>query len=183
LQPEITIPLGVVVEKRKAESPWVDWVWKPVGILPGAAPREEWLEIAAGDGWTHYHVGTLPLTLHHTDTEAYRINLSDKQPSIYTALRDDEEGDSERPYQAYMVTASPFEAQDLEDAGEDIVERIPMPDGLIAWVRDFVDAHHVEEPFVKRKRHDIRDEPEKFSKEPILRPSGQSELQGPGDDQ
>ena len=27
-----------------------------------------------------------------------------------------------------------------------------MPVGLIAWVRDFIRDHHVEEAFVKRKR-------------------------------
>jgi hypothetical protein len=27
-----------------------------------------------------------------------------------------------------------------------------MPPGLVAWVRDFVEQHHVEEEFVKRKR-------------------------------
>jgi len=177
------MPLGVVVEKRKATSPWIDWVWKPVGILPGAGPRDDWLEIASGDGWTHYHAGTLSLTLHHTDAEAYMVNLVDKQPSIYTILRNDEDGDSARPYRAFMVTASPFEAQDLEDAGEDIVERIPMSDGLIAWVREFVEAHHVEEPFVKRKRHDIRDEPEKFGKEPIFGQARQAGLKGSHDEQ
>jgi hypothetical protein len=27
-----------------------------------------------------------------------------------------------------------------------------MPGGLIAWVREFVDAHHENEPFKKRRR-------------------------------
>jgi hypothetical protein len=27
-----------------------------------------------------------------------------------------------------------------------------MPAAVIAWLRDFVDRHHVERPFVKRKR-------------------------------
>jgi hypothetical protein len=27
-----------------------------------------------------------------------------------------------------------------------------MPEGLIAWVQAFVERHHVDEPFVKRKR-------------------------------
>jgi uncharacterized protein DUF3305 len=183
VEPEISMPLGVVVEKRKASSPWIDWVWKPVGILPGAGPRDDWLEIAAGEGWTHYHAATLPLSLHHTDTEAYVINLSDKQPSIYTVLRDKEDGNTEQPYRVYMVTASPFEAQDLEDSGEDIVERIAMSDGLIAWVREFVDAHHIEEPFKKRKRHDIRDEPEKFGKEPIFGKTRQPDSRGTSGDQ
>ena len=36
--------------------------------------------------------------------------------------------------------------------GEEVVEKVQMPDGVVAWVRDFVKAHHVEETFIKRKR-------------------------------
>ena len=51
-----------------------------------------------------------------------------------------------------LVTASPFEAQDYADNGDDIVEKVPMPEGLVALVRDFVEAHHEEEVFHKRRR-------------------------------
>ena len=27
--------VGVVVERRKAKSPWVDYVWRPIAALPG----------------------------------------------------------------------------------------------------------------------------------------------------
>ncbi|MGH6902881.1 MAG: DUF3305 domain-containing protein [Geminicoccaceae bacterium] len=36
--------------------------------------------------------------------------------------------------------------------GDDVVEAVAMPDALIAWVQAFVDRHHVDQPFVKRKR-------------------------------
>ena len=52
-------------------------------------------------------------------------------------------------YAPFLVTASPYEAAAYSEA---IVEAVPMPDGLIAWVQDFVDRHHVDEPFEKRKR-------------------------------
>ena len=38
------------------------------------------------------------------------------------------------------------------DSGEDLVEAVPMPEPVLAWMQDFVGQHHVEEPFVKRKR-------------------------------
>jgi hypothetical protein len=50
------------------------------------------------------------------------------------------------------VTASPFEAQDYCDTGEELVEKVPMPHGLVAWIREFVKRHHEEEVFKKRKR-------------------------------
>ena len=57
---------------------------------------------------------------------------------------------------AVLVTASPFEGQDYADTGEEIVEKIPMTEGLIAWVRDFALEHHRHEQFIKRKRDKAR---------------------------
>ena len=51
-----------------------------------------------------------------------------------------------------MVTASPYEAQDYTDSGEELVERVPMPEGVQAWVWEFIERFHVEETFIKRKR-------------------------------
>lgn len=173
------MPLGVVIEKRKVDHKWIDWAWKPVAIIPGAGPVEDWKEIASGDGWTHYHADTLTLTLYRSDTEAYQVNLVDSQPSIYAVLREnDDDTDGSRPYRAHMVTASPFEAQDFEDTGEDIIERIPMTEALFAWVQAFVEEHHVDVEFVKRKRREVRNEPEKFGKEPIFRDKRKSSVQG-----
>jgi hypothetical protein len=73
-------------------------------------------------------------------------------------MRNRPNADLERaPYEVVLVTASPFEAQDYADNGDDIVEKVPMPEGLVALVRDFVEAHHQEEVFQKRRR-DKRDE-------------------------
>ena len=69
-------------------------------------------------------------------------------PCIYVVLRESRV----EPLEVVLVTASPYEAQDYTDSGEEIVEKVPMPDGLIAWVRDFVEAFHQDEAFVKRKR-------------------------------
>ena len=58
----------------------------------------------------------------------------------------------------FGVTASAFEAQDYMDSGEEIVEAVPMPDELIAWLAAFVEHHHVEEVFKKRKRRNWKEE-------------------------
>ncbi len=31
-----------------------------------------------------------------------------------------------------------------------------MPDGLIAWIRDYVELHHEDEVFIKRRRNKTR---------------------------
>ena len=145
-----SMPLGVVVERREIDNPWQDHVWRPVSVIAGAGGIAEWREIGAGTGWVRFHAATLPLDLHRRETEAYRTNLSNNPPLIYVVLTEPE--DDERDVEPFLVTASPFEAQDYLDSGEDVVEGVPMPDGVIAWVQDFIDKHHVDEPFKKRKR-------------------------------
>lgn len=149
------MPLGVIVERREIDNPWQDHAWAPVDVIPGAPQPEGWQVIDRGEGWVRYHAATLPLELFRGETEAYRVNLSDAMPSVYVHLRSTMHDDEpEHEIAPSLVTVSPFEAQDYLNIGEDIVERVAMPDGLIAWVQAFVDEHHVEEPFEKRRRED-----------------------------
>lgn len=168
MQREVSIPLGIVVEKRKANHAWLDWSWRPVDIIPGAEPIDEWREIESGDGWTRYHAATVPVTLYFSDTEAYLFNLADRVPSIYVVLREDENDDAKWPVFVHLATASPFESQLFEDSGEDTIERIPMTPEMIAWLRAFIEFHHEEEEFVKRKRREVKMEELKFGKDPIF---------------
>jgi hypothetical protein len=93
----------------------------------------------------------VPLELHRSETEGYRVALSGRPPSVYVILRPPPVARNGRP-EVRLVTASAFEAQDHADSGEDIVERVPMPAGLEAWIGEFCRRHHAEEPFYKRKR-------------------------------
>jgi Protein of unknown function (DUF3305) len=148
-----TMPLGVVVERREIDHPWQQHRWRAVAVIPGAPAIDAWRELARGDRFVRWHAATLPLELHRTETEAYRVNLSGKTPGVFVVLRkvaptEKTAGNAIAPF---LVTVSPYEAEGYLE-GEDVVEVTPMPDGLIAWVDAFVARHHVEEPFVKRKR-------------------------------
>ncbi len=146
---KIEMPLGVVVRKTPGVTCWAKWNWTAVAVLPGAPPAN-WVALRREGEAVEYHAATLPLTLWATDTEAYRANLSDISPSIYVVMR--KAGPADAPLSLHLLTASPYEGQDYADNGEDIVEKIPMPEGLVAWVRDFALAHHEHESFVKRRR-------------------------------
>ena len=151
MEPIERIPLGVVIERREIDNPWQDYVWRPVAVIPGAPEVEEWKRINGGKGWIHYHAATLPLELHRKETESYVYNLESRPPVIYVVLRLSEEaGESE--VEPFVVTVSPAESQDFADAGDDIVEAVPMPEVVLAWVQAFCDVHHVPEPHYKRKR-------------------------------
>ena len=54
-KPHTRIPVGVVVERRKATSPWLDIVWRPVAVLGGVPDAAPWTALAnAGDVATFY---------------------------------------------------------------------------------------------------------------------------------
>ena len=67
-------------------------------------------------------------------------------------LRDQEGTGSQHDYAPFLVTACPYEAQDYLDSGDDLVEPVVMPAAVVAFVQGFIDRHHVDEPFHKRKR-------------------------------
>ena len=144
--------LGVVVERRAIDHRWARWRWRPVAVIPGAGPVADWLELERDPQATRWHAATLPLGLHRKETQAYLENLQGSGPSVYVVLREMAGAPEDRRFQPFLVTASPFEAQDYLDPGEDVVERVPMPAVLTGWIQAFIDRHHVDEPFRKRKR-------------------------------
>lgn len=145
----IDMPLGVVVRKTPGATRWARWYWRAVAAVPGAA-RADWTELRREGEAVEYHAATLTLRLWGSDAEAYLVNLADRTPSIYVISRS--RPGAEHPLLPVMVTAAPYEAQDYAESGEDVVDKVPMSDGLIAWVRDFAQAHHRGEGFVKRRR-------------------------------
>jgi len=148
------MPLGIVIRRVPGVTRWATHVWKAVAVLPGAG-NAEWKELRRDNEIIEYHAATLPLELFRTDTEAYLHGLSAKVPSIYVVMRESD-SDSEHPLDVVLATASPYEAQDYADTGEELVEKVPMPAGLIAWVRDYIEQHHEDEVFVKRRRNKTR---------------------------
>lgn len=145
-----SMTLGVVLRRLPGVTRWASYSWKAVAVLPGAGIAH-WQELRREGEAIEYHAATLSLDLHGAETEAYLHGLSAEVPSIYVVMRESENEDAE-PLDVLLVTASPYEAQDYTDSGEEIVEKVPMPEGLMAWVQDFVTAFHQDEVFVKRKR-------------------------------
>ncbi len=145
-----TIPVGVVLRRTPGATRWAKWAWSVSAVLPGSGPGEG-RELRREGEAVEYHAGTCPLTLHRTDTEAYLTALNGAPPSIFVILRVPPDAPDGRP-EPLLVTASAYEAQDYADNGEDIVERVPLPLGLEAWIADFVARRHKAEAFVKRKR-------------------------------
>ena len=89
------------------------------------------------------------IELYRTETANYRDNLASGAPVLWVALRPT---GVEPPYELVAVTADPAEGEALTEAGNDLVDVVPMPEPVRAVVEAFVAEHHVERPFFKRKR-------------------------------
>jgi hypothetical protein len=143
------ITVGVVVERRKAISAWVDFLWRPVSVFVGSPSAAPWTPLAAEAETTLFFAGEAVIELHRTETINYRDNLASGAPALWVALQPVA---SELPYEILAVTADPAEGEALTDAGNNLVEAVPMPPEIAEVVVRFIAEHHVERPFLKRQR-------------------------------
>lgn len=163
-----TLLVGIVVERRKIDHAWTDWSWKVIDIVVGPPPIEDWTVLRSGEDWTWFHAGTMPVELHAKEAEAYVFNMKALKPAIYVVLTDDEDDEVDISLRVHLVTASPYEAQDYLDSGEDMVESMEMPPEIVVWIDAFIAEYYVEEPFIKRQRDKHKIEDHKFGQEPIF---------------
>lgn len=143
------IAVGVVVERRKARSMWVDFLWRPVSVFVGNASASPWTPLGAEAETTLFYAGEAVIELHRTETLGYRNNLDSGAPALWVIMRPTV---SVRPFELLTVTADPAEGEAFTDAGNNLVETVPMPPDVVAVVAGFISEHHVERPFFKRRR-------------------------------
>ncbi|MGL3214179.1 DUF3305 domain-containing protein [Bradyrhizobium sp. BR 1433] len=144
------IPVGVLVERRKARSVWADFLWGPVSVLAGTPTAAPWTPVDTREDTTLFFVGQAVIELHRTETANYHDNLASGTPALWTALRPVA---SERgPYEILAVTADPAEGEGFTNAETNHVEAVPMPPDVVKIVAQFIAEHHVDRPFVKRQR-------------------------------
>ena len=143
------IPVGIVVERRKAQSAWIDFTWKPVTALAGVPDAAPWTVLSQDSEGATFYAGAAEIELYRTETANYRDNLAGRAPMLWVALRPT---GAEPPYELFAVTADPAEGEAWTEAGSDLVDVVPMPEPVCALIGAFVAEHHVERPFHKRER-------------------------------
>lgn len=148
-RPHACIPVGVLVERRKAMSPWLDIVWRPVAVLSGLPDAAPWTALAAAEDAVTFYVGAAEIELYRTEADHYRSNLASGAPSLWVALRPT---GVEPPYHLFAVTADPTEGESFTQAGDDLVDAVPMPAAVRQIVAAFIAEHYVEQPVYKRER-------------------------------
>jgi hypothetical protein len=144
----VSIPVGVVVDRIKAESQWVDYIWQPTSVLVGQPDVQPWTLLSGDNDRASFYAGSTSIDLYRSDTGNYRDNLLGDS-KLWVVLTPTE---SDPPYSLFMVTADPTEGEAQTETGVNLVEAVAMPDAVRAVLDTFVAEHHVEQTFYKRKR-------------------------------
>jgi hypothetical protein len=147
--PLVRLPVGVVVERRKATSPWIEHVWRPVAVLAGIPETTPWTEIATGADAVSFFAGSTEIELYRSEATNYRHNLDSSAPALWVVLRPT---GREPPFELKSVTADPAEGEGFTEPGTDLVEQVPMPEPIRQVIAAFVAEHPVEQSFAKRER-------------------------------
>jgi hypothetical protein len=148
-KPLISISVGVVVERLKAQSQWIDYIWRPANVLEGVPEMPPWTLLEGNSERALFYAGRADIGLYVSEAAHYRENLATGYPKLWIVLRPT---GVEPPLELVMVTADPFEGEGLTEGASDLVEPVPMPESMQAVVAAFVEQHFVNEPFFKRKR-------------------------------
>ena len=157
--PTETCFLDVIIERRPLDNPWKDHTWTIVAVQMGEKVQGSsvWTEVpdeTLSEGVTRYRISGLAVELFRKETEGYKVNLSQPAAQVYVVLRANEDEEAGQDIEVFHVTVCPYEAEGYAESGDETVEGVPMPDELKALVQTFIDSHHVEVPFKKRKRKD-----------------------------
>lgn len=149
------LKVGAVVRRTPGVTRWARDIWKPVAVIPGA-PDAFWKEMVREGEVVDYHAATVSMELFRADVEGYLVSLNMAVPSVWIIMDKDVTAQSPSGWVVSTVTASAHEALDALDSGESIVEAVPIPESLAAWIKEFIDMHYIEEPFKKRRRDEVR---------------------------
>ena len=175
----ILIAVKIIFEKKLLNNKWQSHEWEihdlvlmdmesgdgfppinNVEILPLRSIDDD----SVKDNFRNYFFAEASIDIHRAEAEAYAENLQSSDPAIYIVLReglyDDEieESDENSDIDVHLaeVSLSPYNIQDYEDSGEDIIKKIPLKGPISDLLEKFVEQHFKPEEFIKRKRDRAR---------------------------
>lgn len=145
-----SIEIGVVVDRVAVTgNPWADHAWRVAAIVPGAPQTEPWTELASSPAATRFYAGSATLSLYRSDSANYRDNLQSGTPMLWVVL---DRTEAAPGVEIRLVTADPAEGEGATQAGDDLVEAVPLPREISDWIADFILRHPATETFYKRAR-------------------------------
>ncbi len=144
-----TLPVAVLIERRKQPNRWENWSFRIAEVVPDESGFGDAARLLRDDGKTAQilHPG-LAVTLFRDEAEGYYLNLTSGAPVWFVMWRIDDE-DPSRAWPEH-VTLSYNEAGRLLDAQER-VDNVPLGEELCAWLQAYVDLHYRPEPKQRRR--------------------------------
>jgi hypothetical protein len=118
-------------------------------VLIAVPETEPWTKLTDDGERATFYAGAAAIELHRTESPNYRDNLNSGTPLLWVALRPTHD---DPPYQLWTVTADPGEGEALTEAGDDLIDTVPMPQPIQDAIAAFIAEHPYERVFVKRKR-------------------------------
>jgi Protein of unknown function (DUF3305) len=134
-------PLLVSFAKIPLQSKWQDFQWQVQSVTVQT-------DDAVSDN--PYTFSGLRMDFHPSEGEGYWLNLNSPEPSLFVMWRQEPEDPTPTPW---VVTASYNEAGRMLDAGEK-VERVLMPEVILAFVTEYAALHYKPEVRKKVRRND-----------------------------
>ena len=71
----VSMPVGVVVDRIKADSQWIDYIWQPMAVLVGEPDAKPWTQLSGDDDRASFYAGRTAIELYRSDSANYRDNL------------------------------------------------------------------------------------------------------------
>ena len=175
----ILIAVKIIFEKKTLNNKWQSHEWEihdlvlmdmksgdgypPINNVE-ILPLRNFDEERRKSNLKNYFFAEASIDLHRAEAEAYAENLQSSDPAIYIVLREgfyDDEieesfEDDDIDVHLAEVSLSPYNIQDYEDSGEDIIKKVPLDGPISELLEKFVEQHFKPEEFIKRKRDRAR---------------------------
>jgi hypothetical protein len=153
LTPSRSYTLAVIMQRTVLANRWASEQWETKGVVrDGGAASAEPRVIVERENLMQMLFPGHRLHLARDEAEGYYLNLTSPEPKVFVLWRPDE--GVARPQR---LTVSYGEGTRWADSGEQ-VDGVAIPEDLLPWMAQFVEAHYTPEPPKKKRYASSRDE-------------------------
>ena len=145
-----SLPIAVVMQRRKVSHPWAEDAWAAIAVMRDAASAPAVQPISCEPERQSWLVSGLALELYQDDNEAYHENWIAPSPKVFVAWRmQDGQAVPQRASVSYIDGTRMF------DCGEP-ADGVPMPPDIHAWLGNYLRLHYTPPEPGGERRHGKR---------------------------
>ena len=139
------LPIGVIMQRRSLDNPWLGEAWGAVAAVPHGAPDTGVQVLVTSPERDTYLVPGLRLELFPDEDEGYFENAMAPEPKVFVKWRM-----LNGRAMPVLVSVSYAEGTRMFDSGE-AADGVPMAGEIHAWLLAYLDAHY--QPRSRRRGH------------------------------